>query len=72
MTTLKRTHIGTAVAAILPQDAQARREQGGSADRSRSLDGRGASSRSAAFNAQMDAARQIMKRRHAVLRPLAR
>lgn len=74
MTTLKLTQIGNSVGVILPKEVLARLkvEKGDTLFVTDAANGVTLSAYSAEFEAQMDAARRIMKKRRAVLRELAK
>ena len=74
MTALKLTQIGNSVGVILPKEVLARLkvEKGDTLYITDSPDGVRLTPHDPAFEAQMEAAREIMKRRRAVLRELAK
>ena len=74
MTALKLTQIGNSVGVILPKEVLARLklEKGDTVFVTDSADGIKLTPYSAEFEAQMDAAREVMKRRRHVLRELAK
>jgi putative addiction module antidote len=74
MSTLKLTQIGNSVGVILPKEVLARLkvEKGDVLYLSEAVNGVLLSPYSAEFEAQMQAARGLMKRRRAVLRELAK
>lgn len=74
MTTLKLTQIGNSVGVILPKEVLARLkvEKGDTLFVTEAANGVTLSAYSAEFEAQMEAARRIMKKRRAVLRELAK
>ncbi len=74
MTALKLTQIGNSVGVILPKEVLARLklEKGDTVFVTDSADGIKLTPYSAEFEAQMDAAREVMKRRRNVLRELAK
>jgi putative addiction module antidote len=74
MSALKLTQIGNSVGVILPKEVLARLkvEKGDTLFMSDAADGVTLSTYSPEFEAQMTAARRIMKKRRAVLRELAK
>jgi putative addiction module antidote len=74
MTALKLTQIGNSVGVILPKEVLARLklEKGDTVFVTDSADGIKLTPYSAEFEAQMEAAREVMKRRRHVLRELAK
>jgi putative addiction module antidote len=74
MTALKLTQIGNSVGVILPKEVLARLkvEKGDSLFVTEAANGVTLSTYSPEFEAQMDAARRIMKKRRAVLHELAK
>lgn len=74
MTALKLTQIGNSVGVILPKEVLARLklEKGDTVFVTDSADGIKLTPYSAEFEAQMGAAREVMKRRRNVLRELAK
>ena len=74
MTTLKLTQIGNSVGVILPKEVLARLklEKGDTVFVTDSVDGIVLTPYSPDFEAQMTAAREVMKRRRNVLRELAK
>lgn len=74
MTALKLTQIGNSVGVILPKEVLARLkvEKGDTLYLTDSPDGVRLTPHDPAFETQMEAAREIMKRRRAVLRELAK
>jgi len=74
MTTLKLTQIGNSVGVVLPQKliARLKLEKGDSLFVSETPDGFTVSAYDPELEAQMDAARKIMKKRRGVLRELAK
>jgi putative addiction module antidote len=74
MTALKLTQIGNSVGVILPKEVLARLklEKGDTVFLTDSADGVMLTPYSAAFESQMQAARDVMKRRRQVLRELAK
>ena len=74
MTALKLTQIGNSVGVILPKEVLARLklEKGDTVFLTDAADGIKLTPYSAEFEAQMEAAREIMKRRRNVLRELAK
>jgi putative addiction module antidote len=74
MHTLKLTQIGNSVGVILPKEvlAQLKLEKGDTVYLTSSPDGVRLTPHDPAFEAQMKAAREIMKSRRAVLRELAK
>lgn len=74
MTALKLTQIGNSVGVILPKEVLARLklEKGDTVFVTDSADGIKLTPYSAEFETQMEAAREVMKRRRHVLRELAK
>jgi putative addiction module antidote len=74
MTTLKLTRIGNSVGVVLPKDvlARLRLEAGDAIYLSESPEGYRLTPYDARFDKQMAAAREVMKRRRAALRELAK
>jgi putative addiction module antidote len=74
MTALKLTQIGNSVGVILPKEVLARLklEKGDTVFLTDAADGIKLTPYSAEFEAQMEAAREVMKRRRHVLRELAK
>jgi len=74
MHTLKLTQIGNSVGMVLPKELLARLklEKGDTVYLTESPDGYRITPHDPAFEVQMDAAREIMKKRRAVLRELAK
>ncbi len=74
MTTLKLTQIGNSVGVILPKEVLARLkvEKGDSLFVTEAANGVTLTAYNPEFEAQMEAARRIMKKRRAVLRELAK
>lgn len=74
MQTLKLTQIGNSVGVILPKEVLARLklEKGDSLYLTDTPDGMRLTSQDPVFEAQMEAARQIMRKRRNVLRELAK
>jgi len=74
MHTLKLTQIGNSVGVILPKEVLARLkvEKGDTIYLTDSPDGVRLTPHDPTFEAQMEAAREVMKRRRAVLRELAK